>query len=60
VVAIARGVFGGDRQQAARPLTVACPSTLAPPLRARAEVSGREPAVPVVEAVTHDVESVDV
>lgn len=60
VVTIALGVFGGERHQEARRLTVVVPESLAMRLRARAEASGRDPAELVVEAVAHYVESADV
>jgi len=60
VVTIALGVFGGERRQGVRPLTVVVPAPLASRLRARAEESGQDPTELVVDAVTHYVESADV
>ena len=60
VVTVALGVFGGDRHQRARPLTVVVPEPLALRLRARAEASGQDPGDLVIEAVTSYVESAEV
>ena len=59
VVVIALGVFGRDRTQAARRLTVELPESLSTRLRACAEATGRDPAELAVEAVTCYVESAE-
>jgi hypothetical protein len=59
VVTIALGVFGGDRDHAARPLKVELPEPLATRVRARAKATGQNPTELVVKTVTRYVESAD-